>query len=90
MDFLVVPWLKLCVTNARGLSPIPGQGTSSHVPQQSLTIPFAGTKTQHSQINKYFLKYKNNNMDERPTLCQEVGIWGSMNSGPHLKGHPVL
>ena len=73
-----------------GLSPIPGRGTSSHMPQQSLTIPYAETKTQRSQINKYFLKYKNNNMDEGPTLCQEVGIWGRMSSGPHLKGHPVL
>ena len=30
---LVVPWLRLCAPNARGLHSIPGQGTRSHMLQ---------------------------------------------------------
>ena len=36
------------------------------MPQQRLKIPCASTKTQHSQINKYFLKeYKYNNIKKK-------------------------
>ena len=33
---LVVQWLRHCAPNAGGLGSIPGQGTSSHVPQLRL------------------------------------------------------
>ena len=33
---LVVQWLKLCAQDIGGLGLIPGQGTSSHVPQLRL------------------------------------------------------
>ena len=33
---LVVQWLRLCAPYTRGLGSIPGQGTSSHMPQLRL------------------------------------------------------
>ena len=48
---LVVQWLRLRVPDAGGLGSIPGQGTSSQMPQ--LKILHAATKTQCSQINMY-------------------------------------
>ena len=48
--FLAVQWLRLYTPNAEGSSPIPSQGTRSHMPQ--LKISHATTKTQCSQINK--------------------------------------
>jgi len=65
---LVVQWLKLCASNARGLGLIPGQGTRSHMQQlrvclsqlknlrlqqQILKILSVAIKTQQSQINIY-------------------------------------
>ena len=38
----------------RGPGSIPGQGTSSHIPQRRLKILPAATKTWHSQINNFF------------------------------------
>ena len=46
---LVVQWIRLRTPNAGGLGSIPGHGTGSHMSQ--LTILYASTKTQHSQIN---------------------------------------
>ena len=59
----MVQWLRLCAPNAGSWGLIPGQGTISHVPQLSvsmpqLRIPWATTKTQHSQ-NKYLKKFPN-------------------------------
>ena len=45
---LVVQWLRLHHPNAGGPGSIPGQGTTSHIPQ--LKILPGATKTQHSQI----------------------------------------
>ena len=58
---LVVQWLRLCLSNTGGPSSIPGQGTRSYtlhlrVRMPQLKIPHVTTKTQHSQINKYFFK----------------------------------
>ena len=68
---LVVQWLKLCASNARGLGLIPGQGTRSHMQQlrvclsqlknlrlqqQILKILSVAIKTQQSQINIYIYK----------------------------------
>ena len=61
---LVVQWLKLHSHNAGDLGLIPGQGTRSHMPQ--LKILHATTKTQHSQINKYFLM----NFKGDDSVCQ--------------------
>ena len=47
---LVVQWLKISTPNAGGPCLIPGQGTSSHMPQ--LKIPHNAMKTRHSWINK--------------------------------------
>ena len=55
-DFLEIPWLRLHAPNPGGPSWIPGQGTRSCKPK--LKIPHATTKTQHSYINKYFQKRK--------------------------------
>ena len=69
---LVVQWLKLCASNARGLGLIPGQGTRSHMQQlrvclsqlknlrlqqQILKILSVAIKTRHSQINKYIYTF---------------------------------
>ena len=48
--------LRLCAPNAGSLGSIPGQGTRFPMPQLKISDPQAATKTQHSQINKYFLK----------------------------------
>ena len=48
---LVVRWLRLQASNARGLGSIPGCRSKSHMPQ--LKIPRAPTKTWASQIDKY-------------------------------------
>ena len=44
----MVQWLRLC-SQCRGLGFDPRSGNQ---------IPYAVTETQHSQINKYFLKYR--------------------------------
>ena len=49
---LVVPWLRLQAPNTGGPDSIPGQGTNPHKLQQK--TPHTSTKTQCSQINKYF------------------------------------
>ena len=49
-------WLKLHAPSAESPGSIPGQGTRSHMQQQRSKILHASTKTQHSQINKMFLK----------------------------------
>ena len=69
---LVVQWLKLSASNARGLGLIPGQGTRSHMQQlrvclsqlknlrlqqQILKILSVAIKTRHSQINKYIYTF---------------------------------
>ena len=54
---LVVQWLRLRVPDAGGLGSIPGQGTSSHMPQ--LKILHAATKTHHSQINMHIYIFFN-------------------------------
>ena len=61
---LVVQRLKLCATNAGSPGSIPGKGIKPHM-QLKITHATtkiedltAATKTQHSQINKYFLKKK--------------------------------
>ena len=51
--------IRLHAPNAGSPGSIPVQGTSSHRPQLRVCmlqpkIPRAATKTQHSQINKYF------------------------------------
>ena len=56
---LVVQWLRLHTPNAGGPGLIPGQEIRSRLPQLrvhmlQLKIPCAATKTQHSQINKFF------------------------------------
>ena len=50
MTSLVVQWLRFHAPNAGGPSSIPGQGTSSHMPQ--LKILCSTTKIQCSQINR--------------------------------------
>ena len=52
----MVQWLRLHSPNAGGQDSIPGQGIRSHTPQ--LKISRADTKTEQSQINKYFSKKK--------------------------------
>ena len=55
MTFSVVQRLRLQAPNAGGLGSIPSQGTIPHVPKNphmATKIPYAATKTQHSQINK--------------------------------------
>ena len=52
----MIQQLRFGAPNAGHPGLIPGQGTRSRMPQ--LKIPHAATKTQHSQINKYFLKRK--------------------------------
>ena len=54
----MVQWLRHCAPN---VGSIPGQGARSHMPQLrvcilQLKVPYAATKAQRSQINKYFLK----------------------------------
>ena len=53
---LVVQWLRLRVSNARGPSLIPGQGTKiPHAAAKSLHITTkdpTATKTRHSQMDK--------------------------------------
>ena len=49
----MIQWLRLHTPNAGGRDSIPGQGTRYHMLQ--LKIFHAATKTQCSQINKYFL-----------------------------------
>ena len=54
---LVVQWLRLLAPNAGGLDSIPGQETTSCMPQlnilrAAMKILRAATKTQCSQINK--------------------------------------
>ena len=69
--------LRLRTPNAGGLGSIPGQGTTSHMPQlrvrmPQLKIPRATTKTWSSQINKHiFLK---NEEEEK----LEQSLWGTM------------
>ena len=54
-DFPGGPVVKNLPCSSRDVSSIPGQGTKiAHATGQ--VIPHATTKTQHSQINKYFLK----------------------------------
>ena len=53
----MVQWLRFRAPNVAELGSIPGQGTGFHMPQLKITC--AATKTQHSQINKYFLKKDN-------------------------------
>ena len=58
---LVLLWLRLPAPGAGAPGSIPGQGTSSCMPQLrvrvlQLKVPHAATKTQHSQINNCFLK----------------------------------
>ena len=53
-------------SNAGGPSSIPGEGTRSRMPQlkdlhAATKISRAATKTQHSQINKYFFKKEKRN-----------------------------
>ena len=48
---LVVHWLRLRSPNAGGPGLLPGQGTSSHMPQGN--ILHATTKTSYKYINKY-------------------------------------
>ena len=60
-DSLLVQWLRLPAPNAGGPGSIPGQGTRSHMSQPRvcmLQILHAPTKTQCSQINKYFKQNK--------------------------------
>ena len=59
----MVQLLRLCTPNAGDLGSTPGQETRSHMLQlrvhmlqQKSKIPNTAAKTQHSQINKYFLK----------------------------------
>ena len=58
---LVVQWLRLRTPNAGSQGSMPGLGARSHLPQLRVQmpqvkchIPHAATKTQCSQINKYF------------------------------------
>ena len=53
--FLGVQWLRLCAPDAGGMGSVPGQRTRSHMLQ--LKIPYATTKTWHSQINKFFFHF---------------------------------
>ena len=71
------PVAKTPLTYCRGPSSIPGQGTSSHMPQLrvhvlQLKIPHAATKTQHSQINNCFFFFKE--LIATITLSLNVGI----------------
>ena len=54
--FPVVQWLRLLAPKEGSPGSIPGQGIRSLLLQ--LKILDVTTKTQHSQINKYFLKRK--------------------------------
>ena len=50
------PLVKTLLSNAVGVSLIPGQGTGSHMPQQrvrmpQLKVPHTATKNQHRQID---------------------------------------
>ena len=50
---LFIYWLRPRAPNPAGQSSIPGQGTSSYMPQiKTLKILCAVIKTWHSQINK--------------------------------------
>ena len=51
-DFFGSPEVKTSCSQGRGPGSIPGQGTSSHLPQRRSQILPAATKTWHSQINK--------------------------------------
>ena len=53
-----------------GQDSTPGQGTGSHRPQRRSKIPEAATKTQCSQINKYF--FKKLEKDEGGTLATSI------------------
>ena len=59
MTSLVVQWLRLQAPNAGGVGSIPNQENLPQMPKNPMAtkIPYAATKTQHSQINK-FLKIK--------------------------------
>ena len=50
-----VQWLRLYAPKAGALGSIPGQGSRSYI--LHLEIPTATSKTQQTQINKYFKKY---------------------------------
>ena len=61
---LVVQWLRLHASTARGPGSIPGWGTGSHMPQlrvlmlqQKLKILSATTETLHSQIYTHIYIY---------------------------------
>ena len=71
----MVQWLRLHAPNAGGPGSIPGQGTKSHMLQlrvrmPQLKVPRATTKTQHSQINKYFFFKKHITY-----VGEKVNVW---------------
>ena len=53
-DFPVVQWLRVCASKTGGPGSNRAQETRSYMLQ--LKIPYAATKTWHSQINNFFLK----------------------------------
>ena len=63
---LVVQRLRLHAPNAGGPGSVPGQGTTSHMPQLRSKILHAATKNQHSQIN---IKKKKKDLSQTDILC---------------------
>ena len=61
----MVQWLRLLAPKEGSPGSIPGQGIRSLLLQ--LKILDVTTKTQHSQINKYFLKRKKKSDEGRST-----------------------
>ena len=83
-------WLRLHAPTAGGLGLIPGQGTRSHMLQlrvcmPPLKIPHAamkmedpGTKTRHSQIDKFFkVPEKKKREESFLTKVIEYRVWVS-------------
>ena len=74
----MVQWLRLLAPNAGGPGSIPDHGPRSYMPQlrvcmpqERWKIPQATTKTQNSQINKYFFK---NNFKITHTILSKCDI----------------
>ena len=87
---LVIQWLRFHTSDAGDLGLIPGQGTRSHMLQlrvcmPPLKIPHAamkmedpGTKTRHSQIDKFFkVPEKKKREESFLTKVIEYRVWVS-------------
>ena len=68
--FLVVQWLRLLAPKEGSPGSIPGQGIRFCLLQ--LKILAVTTKTQHSQMNKYFLKREKKRDEGRSTKLSKM------------------